>query len=94
MVVLIEEWRNDRKKKSFSEARHGSQPCRNPRRAAGLHHDPARRAVDEELSETLSRQALAINQATLFIADRQLENSLCQVNGDGGSVHGRTPSAR
>jgi len=61
---------------------------------ASLHHDPARRAVGEEPGEALPRQALALDQATLFVADGQLENSLCQVNGDGGSVHGRTPSAR
>lgn len=51
-------------------------------------------AVDEDSSETLSRQALALNQTTLFIADRQIENSLCQVSDDGGSAYGWVPSAR
>jgi len=62
--------------------------------AVGHHHDPARRAVGEEPSEALPQQSLAFDQATLFVGNRQFENRLCQVNSDGGSVHGWAPPAR
>ncbi len=61
---------------------------------ASLHHDPARRAVGEEPGEALPRQALAFDQATSFVGNRQFENRLCQIYSDGGSVHGWTPPAR
>ena len=57
------------------------------RGAAGFHHDPAHGAVGEPALELPAGEAVALNHPPVLIGHGELENVLCQVDGDGRSIH-------
>jgi hypothetical protein len=55
--------------------------------ATGLHDNPSDRSIDEPALELTAREAVALDDLPLVISDGELEDVLCQVNGDGRSIH-------
>ena len=58
-------------------------------RAAGLHHHAADGSVHEPAFELASRQPRALSHLPVRIGHGQLEHALCEIHGDGSSIHER-----
>jgi hypothetical protein len=56
-------------------------------RAAGFHDDQANGSVGKPALELGAAEALGFNDAPVLVGHGQLEDGLCQINGDGCSIH-------
>jgi len=55
-------------------------------RAAGLHHHDRRRLLGEEGEELLAPEAFGARDSARVVGDRDLEDGLCDVDGDASNV--------
>ena len=56
-------------------------------RATGLHEDVGGRAMKEEVAEALSGEAMMLLHAARRRGNSDLEDRLCEIHGDLGSIH-------
>ena len=56
-------------------------------RATGFHDHQADASVGEPALELGAREALGFDDVPVFIGHGKLEDGLCQINGDGCSIH-------
>ena len=56
-------------------------------RATGFHQDVGGRMVQEEGPEALAREPVFLIHATGSMGDSDLEDRLCEIHGDLGSLH-------
>ncbi|MBV6425124.1 MAG: hypothetical protein NAOJABEB_02938 [Steroidobacteraceae bacterium] len=61
----------------------GPEVCR----ATGFHHDELHGAVGEEAFALRARQSMAFDDPPVLVGHREFEDVLCQVDGDGRSMH-------